>query len=210
MTTFKHLFLIIFFSSLFCACSDGDKELSQDEFSAITDGRYFERETDLFLEKEGDRWVEAELPPAGLSVHTYSSPFFWFKEEMLYMDCALKEYYDLWREYLIDKQQEVIPLFVRSGFQYDPKTGELTTHKQTMSGEGKEARFYVEAVSSEQLVIRIEYSKYSYDRVSGMRIYYNIYLAPDLNAGIPFDPATQVFDSNEEAIDYVKQVIGEK
>lgn len=211
MTTFKHLFLIIFFSSLFCACSDNDKELSQDEFSSITDGHYFEIGSgSYFLKKEDNQWIEAEFPPDGHLVSINISNCFWFKGEKLYTDCVLKEYDGLWRKFFMGLQQKVIPLFVRSGFQYDPKTGELSTHKQTMSSEGKEAKYYVEAVSNEQLVIRIEYNKYLYDKVSGIRLYYNIYLAPDLNASIPFDPATQVFDSNEEAIDYVKQVIGEK
>lgn len=209
----KRLFywLIPICGFLFAACEE-EERMDQEDFIAAVRGCYMERTVFHGLESLDEGWQEMDELPSGIPLGYL--PVLWFVDRdtvlVRAMFCnetqsAMPDDNSLstrWSRYLL-KQGKDLSLFVKYSFNYDPLTGRFSL--DNLSNEIDEGECYIENVLGKEIVMRIELKEPVTRDIAGYRNVYQEQLSPDLHPNSPY----KVFNSNEEAIAYVKEVLGE-
>jgi len=147
----------------------------------------------------GGKWLE------------YCPTSFFIKDNELYCSAQMDwDTYERWEEYA---QKHKIALYVHSTFLYDETTGSLKTDGHIMPAE-KDGMVYrmvrggLNAYSNDYIGLYVELNKpllSSWDgttELNLMRIDYN-----RVSTNYPFDTELKVFETNEEAVAYAKELM---
>ena len=212
LKSIRYLFLAALCGLLIGACDNDDEPMSQEAFKAFVSGKYFRAIKDGggWLQKSGDELHER--PDAVIDgTGPIMNSTFWFTDENTLLTSAVLDESAImpssldfqWREYLYKKGEEII-LFVRSNYRYDASTGRFSTDNQSLIREKRGSAYYIERISDKDFTMRIEFKEPMLDDIAGYRITCKEYLLPGLH---PEFPAYKVFDSNDEAIAYVKSLL---
>lgn len=208
----KYRFIIlpcVILLSLFSFSCSEDEPVSLEVFQKTVCGKYFTKESGKWLAQTENGLQELEV---GDGVGSIATGCFWFLDEntllvpalLSYRPSELDELVSKWRWYLYEKGEELV-LFVKSGFHYDLSSGRLSTDKQVLFGEKEGNLYSIEQISDKQIVLRTDFCEPRFHDRVGYRFICKERLSPDLSPDFPY----KVFDSNEEAIAYVKEVLGE-
>ncbi len=209
----KYRFIIlpcVILLSLFTYSCSEDEPVSCEEFQAIVKGNYFVGKTGVWLVQTENGFQELDITIDGLGPVMTGS--FWFLDENTVLTQAVlstkapgvDELVSKWGWYLHERGEE-LELLVKSKYQYDSVTGRFSTDNQSLVGEKEGNLYFVEKISDKELVMRSEFAGPVYHDVSGLRHTLVKGLSPNLCPNFPY----KVFYSNEEAIAYVKEVLGE-
>lgn len=211
----RHIYYFTSYVILLCSfclsCDNDDKTVGQEEFNTFVNGKYFDsidagiwlRQTEVGLQEIND-----QLDGTGPVI----TGMFWFTDGNTFLTPAVIDESAImetsldfkWRQYLHERGEE-ITLFVRSNYRYDPLTGRLSTDNQSLVREKGGSSYYIEGISGKGFTLRIEFKEPLHYDMGGFRNTYKENLSPDLRPDSPY----KVFDSNEEAIAYVKKLLGE-
>ncbi len=208
----KQLLLLAFSGIMFIACDNDDKTVGQEEMNAFLRGKYFSgMPTGTWLQQSGDGLIETEDLFVGGSGPVITGNFWFTDENMLLVPAIIDESAPIetsldfkWREYLHERGEK-LTLFVRSNYRYDPATGRFSTDNQSLVREKGGSSYYIEDISEKGFTLRIEFKEPVHHDLGGYRITCEESLSPDLHPDFPY----KVFDSNEAAIAYVKDLLGE-
>lgn len=203
---------IILLSSFCLSCGNDDKTEGQEELNAFVSGKYFSgasagiwlRQTEDGLQEIADPYLAGTGPVI--------TGTFWFTDEntlltpaILSESAMIETSLDFkWRQYLYERGEK-ITLFVKSNYRYDPSTRRFSTDNQSLVREKGGSSYYIEGISGKEFTMRIEFKEPLHYDMGGFRNTYKENLSPDLRPDSPY----KVFDSNEEAIAYVKKLLGE-
>ncbi len=211
MQIIKYVFFVICSSLLFAACGE-EEELDQEDFIAAVSGKYLERMVFYGLKYTDEGWQEMDELPSGIPLG--SLPILWFVDRDTVLTYATLDdeihsaipgdnsLSSRWSRYLLEKGEN-LTLFVRSGFGYDPLTGRFLL--DNLSEGQEQGEYYIEKASGKEVTLKIELNEPVTQDIVGYRNIYQEQLSPDLRPDSPY----MVFDSNEEAIAYVREVLGE-
>lgn len=206
-------FLLLLASGMsLTACDNDDNTVGKENLQALVSGKFFVgAETGKWLKKSGDNLLEVENLNLGGTGPIITGSF-WFTDEMrLLVPAVISESAIIetsldfkWRQYLYDKGEE-IHLFVETDYRYDPSTGRFSTENLSLVREKNGSSYYIERISGKDLTIRIEFKDPFQDDIAGFRLAYKESLSPTLRPYFQY----KVFNSNDEAIAYVKKLLGE-
>ncbi|MDD2954176.1 MAG: hypothetical protein PHC95_13620 [Parabacteroides sp.] len=191
------------------SCGDSDSPAGN-EFQASISGKYFISEGGNWLTKTETGWQEMNDAIDGIRICTGT---FWFLDENTLLIPAIisettyppESLSSKWSQYLSKKGEE-LNLFIKSGYRYDPATGLLSTDKQILYREKNGCRYYIENINDKVFSMRCEFNEsLQGHKEKGYRTTGKESLSPDLRPDSPY----KVFDSNDEAITYVKNLLGE-
>lgn len=208
----KRLLLFAYCGILFIACGNDDKTVGQEELKATVSGKYFlGAEEGTWLKKSGNNLYEIADPYLAGTGPVITGTFWFTDENTLLTPAILSESAMIetsldfkWRQYLYERGEK-ITLFVKSNYRYDPSTGRFSTDNQSLVREKGGSSYYIEGISGKEFTLRIEFKEPIHEDLGGFRNTYKENLSPDLRPDSPY----KVFDSNEEAIAYVKKILGE-
>lgn len=208
----KCLLFFAYCSSLFIACGNDDKTERQEELKGFMSGKYFlGTEEGTWLKKSGNDLYEIADPYLGGSGPVITGTFWFTDENTLLTPAVLSESAIIetsldfkWEQYL-HETGEKITLLVKSNYRYDPLTGRFSTDNQSLVREKGGSSYYVERISGKDFTMRIEFKEPIHEDLVDFRVTYKEYLSPDRRP----DPHYKIFDSNDEAITYVKKLLGE-
>ena len=219
----------------FCACSnDSDDDpiggngfktegtmeldlLSQQDFSGFVANNIFQFDSYSLSNIEIAADTRAVLPPMiyrdteGKWLD-YCPTSFWIKDNELYcsakMDYAI---YEQWQEYTNSHKVE---LYVHSSFQYNEADGSLKTNAHVMPAEKQNLvyRMGLNGNNMEDMVITLHLMLDNplLSNYDGVTKYYHMhinYKRVSLNS--PFNTELKVFETNDEAVAYAKELMAE-
>ena len=195
----------------FCACSnDSDDDpiggngfktegtmeldlLSQQDFSGFVANNIFQFDSYSLSNIEIAADTRAVLPPMIYQDTEgkwldYCPTSFWIKDNELY--CSAKMDYATYEQWQGYTKSHKVELYVHSPFQYNEADGSLKTNARVMPAE------------KHNLVYRMNYD--------GVTKYYHMhinYKRVSLNS--PFNTELKVFETNDEAVAYAKELMAE-
>lgn len=207
----KHIYyLISTIILLSCfSCSDDEVIPSTNDFQTFVSGKYFYTDKNVWLKQTENGWQEYDVT-IDTKYKAADGGVFWFTDGNTLLTPAVlgegtvvddNDLRSKWAWYLYEKGEE-LALFVKSTFRYDPATGSFSTDNLAFSKEGY--AYYIEQASDKKITMRVEFVEPVWD-FNGLRKTLQEELSPDLHPNFPY----KVFNSNDEAIAYVKEVLGE-
>lgn len=192
------------------SCSnDNEKIMPEEEFRSFVSGKYFNISDGYWLKQIGSGLQESDETIDGLGPITTST--FWFIDgntllipTILDGDVGENSLRFRWNLYLNQKGEDIM-LFVKSEFKYDSSTGQFSTNDQSLVREKSGNSYYIEKMADKEFTMRIEFNNPVQAEIVGYRSYNKEEISPDLRPNYPY----KVFDSNDEAMAYVKEMLGE-
>ena len=217
----------------FCACSkDNDDQpiggkgsklegsmilncIPQQQFSGFVNNYIFMFDSYYLSNVEISADTKAVLPPTIYQDNKgewldYCPTSFWIKDGELYCSAKMDyETYERWHEYT---KSHKIELYVHSSFLYNDADGSLKTDAHIMPAE-KQSLVYRMGLNGDNMedcyiTLHLKLNNpliSSYDGVTKLRNMQINYRRVSCN--YPFDTELKVFNSNEEAVAYAKELV---
>lgn len=229
MNYLKHIFLLFLITPLFIACGDEDK--NEGSFEETVNGIYYSYSNyrpyiyppagvtpidNMESKAENSMSPPSTVTPFLIMYRVDSIPpaaALWFHDSELLCTPVLGDLYENWVKYQYEKDNKYV--FVRSGYRYDPATGRLTTDKRVFAEEQAGETLYVTEYSTEGIVMRVAFNKpmneedYYPSYAPVFPSTFKEYAAAEMSwkRETKKIPAYVIFDTNEEAITYIKELI---
>lgn len=178
--------------------------------SPLSEEICYERDSFQYISRDGNTWTEVDDSElyCGYTPHL-GNRYLWFKDDKLtcYINPEFILSYDEKFEWYAN--DEYLPLFGRTSYQYDESTGEFTTSNQVLECEEKGTRYFVERMDRNMLIVRIEYGQdylryHSLWGEEGVRVIYKP-TTPPYMIGLNY----KVFDTKGDAVDYIMGCLAE-
>ena len=217
----------------FCACSnDSDDDptggngfktegtmeldlLSQQDFSGFVSNNIFQFDSYSLSNVEIAADTRAVLPPMIYQDTEgkwldYCPTSFWIKDNQLY--CSAKMDYDTYEKWQEYSKSHKVELYVHSTFQYNDDSGSLKTDAHIMPAEKQNLvyRMGLKGTNMEDMMITLHLLLSnplvsSWDGVTELHHMHINYKRVSRN--YPFDTELKVFETNDEAVAYAKELM---
>ena len=189
--------------------------LSQQDFSGFVSNNIFQFDSYSLSNVEIAADTRAVLPPMIYQDTEgkwldYCPTSFWIKDNQLY--CSAKMDYDTYEKWQEYRKSHKVELFVHSTFQYNDDSGSLKTDAHIMPAEKQNLvyRMGLNGTNMEDMIITLHLMLDNpllsdYDGVTEYHHMHINYKRVSLN--YPFDTELKVFETNDEAVAYAKELM---
>ena len=198
--------------------TEGDMELScvsQQDFNGFVSNNIFQFDSYSLSNIEIVATTRAVLPPMIFQDNEgkwldYCPTSFWIKDNELYCSAKMDyQTYEEWQEYA---KTHKIELYVHSTFQYNDADGSLKTDAHIMPAE-KQNLVYRMGVSKSDIAnslitLHLILNNPLLSNYDGTTKYHHMHINyRRVSCSYPFDTELKVFETNEEAVAYAKELM---
>ena len=198
--------------------TEGNMELSrvsQQDFSGFVSNNIFQFDSYSLSNVEIVATTRAVLPPMIYQDNEgkwldYCPTSFWIKDNELYCSAKMDyQTYEEWQEYA---KTHKIELYVHSTFQYNDADGSLKTDAHIMPAE-KQNLVYRMGVSKNDvenslITLHLILNNPLLSNYDGATKYYHMHINYHrVSCSYPFDTELKVFETNDEAVAYAKELM---
>jgi len=188
------------------------------DFKTFVSNQYFKLNYNGLSNQEPVATTRYEPSPSFNNIEdflNYCPLSFWFNDDSVYCSIALdRATYQAW-EYYKSKNNVSIDLAIKSNYKYDEKSGSLSTTNKIFPGE-KDGCKYLFGLSNESspkigvvLNKQVIGTNEQYDSIDKMYKYlYATY--KQIHIDWSFNTQLKVFDTNEEAVAYAKELMAKE
>ena len=190
-----------------------------DNFNDFVNNQFFKLGWHGLSHKKPEVSTRADLPPDLAEEYaflSYTPLSLWFEGDEVYCAAVMdKETFQLWEAYLMGHKE--VGLYVHSKYLYDSNTGAFSTTGKVLPGEDGVREFFLGKDKENRLILGeilekpVEGSYVDYSsNGNGTNLYEFLYAYYQrISRYYPFDTELKVFDTNEEAVAYAKELMAQ-